>query len=791
MFNPLRYTKLAHRLLILMLLIVIGIIAISASSLVETRAVLLEQKRLQTKHVVDTVYTLVEHYAGLANEGVLSEQEAQQAASSAIEKLRYNGSDYLWINDMQPRMIMHPNKPHRIGMDLSQIEDSNGTKIFIEIIDKVKADGAGFVDYLGPKPGQDLPAAKTSYVRGFIPWGWVIGSGTYIDEVNMVFMSQFKGLALIGLVVTVLIGLFCVFIARGITQTMGRAESVATGIVNGKFDNPIKVFTNDVTGRLFQALKTMQTSLREQIEKDHQAAAEMSRIKQALDNVSAGVMVVDANDNIIYLNKAIADMFSDAQGDICQVVPGFAANELLGSSAVELQQHAGRQDIVLANVATSTCAEFMLANHTFKITANPIIAEDGERLGTVVEWADRSAELAVEVEVQTIVERAKAGDLSRRIPLQNKEGFFGTLSNGINDLVDVSEDVINDTLRVFGAMASGALHETIDADYQGAYGQLKHDANATLVKLIDVIGQVKMGSEQISSGAEEISQGNANLSRRTEEQAASLEQTASSMEQMTATVKQNADNAAQANQLATTARAQAEIGGAVVSQAVSAMAEINRSSKKIADIIGVIDDIAFQTNLLALNAAVEAARAGDQGRGFAVVASEVRNLAQRSAGAAKEIKSLIVDSVEKVDSGSKLVDESGRTLADIVRSVKKVSDIIAEIAAAGQEQSIGIDKVNQAVLKMDSMTQQNAALVEQAAAASDSMSEQAHHMNAMMGFFQVDVATVLASNVPQQERRSTQRPWNSPQARANTSAITAPAPKQQASGSGDKEWDEF
>ncbi len=762
MFNPLRHMKLSHRLLLLMLFIAIGIIAISASSLVETRAVLLEQKRLQTKHVVDAVYGLVEHYAGLAEEGVLSKQEAQQAASSSIEKLRYNGSDYFWINDMQPRMIMHPNRPQRIGQDLSQIEDSNGTKIFVEIVNKVKAEGAGFVDYLGPKPGQDLPAAKTSYVRGYMPWGWIVGSGTYIDDVNMLFMAQFKRLALIGGAVTLLIGLFCVFIARGITQTMGRAESVATGIVNGKFDNPIAVFTNDVTGRLFQALKTMQSSLREQIEKDRQAAAEMSRIKQALDNVSASVMVVDAKDNIIYLNKAITDMFSDAQVNIRQVLPGFVADELLGSSANELQKHAGRQDIVLANVATSTSTEFMLAGHTFKITANPIIAESGERLGTVVEWVDRSDELAVEVEVQTIVERAKAGDLSRRIPLQNKEGFFGTLSSGINDLVDVSEDVINDTLRVFGAMASGALHETIDADYHGAYGQLKHDVNATLVKLVDVIGQVKVGSEQISSGAKEISQGNFNLSQRTEEQATSLEQTASSMEQMTVTVKQNADNAEKANHLARTARAQAEIGGAVVNQAVSAMVEINHSSKKIADIIGVIDDIAFQTNLLALNAAVEAARAGDQGRGFAVVASEVRNLAQRSANAAKEIKALINDSVEKVHGGSKLVDDSGRTLEEIVLSVTKVSDIIAEIAAAGQEQTMGIEKVNRAVLKMDSMTQQNAALVEQAAAASKSMSEQARDMNAMMGFFQVSVTTTSTANTPQQERRSTKRAWTPP-----------------------------
>ena len=224
-------------------------------------------------------------------------------------------------------------------------------------------------------------------------------------------------------------------------------------------------------------------------------------------------------------------------------------------------------------------------------------------------------------------------------------------------------------------------------------------------------------SEQVGTASKQISEGNSNLSQRTQEQASALEETASSMEEMTSTVKQNADNTRQANQLVANARTQAQDGGEVVTKAVAAMEQINTSSKKIADIIGVIDEIAFQTNLLALNAAVEAARAGEQGRGFAVVATEVRNLAQRSATAAKEIKGLINDSVDKVKSGSELVDASGKALAEIVGSVKKVADIIAEIAAASQEQSSGIDQINKAVMQMDEMTQQNAALVEEAAAA--------------------------------------------------------------------------
>ncbi len=289
---------------------------------------------------------------------------------------------------------------------------------------------------------------------------------------------------------------------------------------------------------------------------------------------------------------------------------------------------------------------------------------------------------------------------------------------------------------IAGRIAGGDLDVQVpvrDGDSSSLLAAMRSMAE----KLSQIVGEVRLVSDSVSSSAQELASGNDNLSQRTQEQASALEETASSMEEMTSTVRQNADNARQANQLAVGARDQAEQGGQVVSQAVAAMNEINASSRKIADIISVIDEIAFQTNLLALNAAVEAARAGEQGRGFAVVAAEVRNLAQRSAGAAKEIKDLIQDSVEKVKTGSGLVDESGRTLTEIVGSVKKVTDIVAEIAAASQEQSAGIEQVNKAITQMDEVTQQNATLVEEAAAASQSMEDQAQRMVEIMQFFRL------------------------------------------------------
>ncbi|HEY4560386.1 MAG TPA: methyl-accepting chemotaxis protein, partial [Lysobacter sp.] len=284
------------------------------------------------------------------------------------------------------------------------------------------------------------------------------------------------------------------------------------------------------------------------------------------------------------------------------------------------------------------------------------------------------------------------------------------------------------------------LTQNADENLPGQFGELAHNANRTVQQLAGIVGQIRMGSQLINTAAGEIASGNSDLSARTESQAASLEETASSMEELTSTVRQNADNARQANQLAVGAADVAQQGGQVVNRVVDTMGAINAASRKIVDIISVIDGIAFQTNILALNAAVEAARAGEQGRGFAVVAAEVRSLAQRSAQAAKEIKGLITDSVEKVGEGTQLVDQAGQTMQEIVTSVKRVSDIIADISAASQEQTSGIEQVNQAILQMDESTQQNATLVEEASAAARSLEQQAVQLVETVAAFRLDEA---------------------------------------------------
>ncbi len=513
--------------------------------------------------------------------------------------------------------------------------------------------------------------------------------------------------------------------------------------LGGEPDEAVKLMEQLASGEVTSTLTVKKgdtSSLFYHIHRAADKAIENIRVRIALDNVSTSVMIADNERNIIYTNRSVMSMLQKAEADLRRALPQFDIRTVQTANMDIFHRNPAHQRDLLANLRGTHRAEIKVGTRTFALAASPVFNRAGERLGSVVEWLDRTDEVQVEEEVSAIVQAAVQGDFAMRISMDGKIGFFKTLSESMNQLLEVTGRGLNDIASVLGAMAQGDLTRTISSDYQGLFGTLKHDTNATVERLREIVGEIKVATDSITTAAREIAMGNSNLSSRTEQQAASLEETASSMEEITSTVKQNAENAKKANSLANGASEIAGRGGAVVGQVVSTMSEINDSSRKIVDIISVIDGIAFQTNILALNAAVEAARAGEQGRGFAVVASEVRNLAQRSAGAAKEIKDLIGNSVDKVESGSRLVDEAGKTMQEIVSSVTRVADIMSEISAASIEQSTGIEQVNLAVTQMDENTQKNAALVEEAAAAAESLEEQSQTLSHAVSVFKLDTA---------------------------------------------------
>ncbi|TRW89948.1 methyl-accepting chemotaxis protein [Candidatus Methylobacter oryzae] len=576
-------------------------------------------------------------------------------------------------------------------------------------------------------------------------------------------------------------------VAHDIIQKMESCIFAIYCMADGKYKNRFDLTRNDQLGDLVRGIYTMQVIFNSQLAESKQVTTEALRINRALDNVHSGVMVADAQFNIIYMNKAVQSLFSKAEADIRRQLPDFKAEQLIGANIDNFHKNPAHQRKMLEQLTDLSRAELMIGGHSMVVVTTPVLSEEGERVGFVAEWLDRTAEVAVEQEVAALVQGAVMGDFTRRIDMRGKDGFVKQLGEGLNELLETAESGINDVVRVLGALSRNDLTQTITNDYAGSFGQLKNDANTTVEKLKEIVSQIKEATGSINTGAREIAAGNNDLSHRTEEQAASLEETAASMQELTSTVQHNGVNAKQANELAVAASDIAGKGVEVVGQVVKTMEDINDASHRIGDIISVIDDIAFQTNILALNAAVEAARAGEEGRGFAVVAVEVRNLAQRAATAAGEIKHLIDDSVMKVSSGSRLVTQAGHTMEEIVNSIRGVTVMMAEISAASTEQTTGIEQVNIAIAQMDDVTQQNAALVEQAAAAAESLEEQAQSLLGTVSQFKVDAYS--RHTVQAQSFRAMPYSKETAPSAARKPVVARHQPIPEFAG--DDEWEEF
>jgi methyl-accepting chemotaxis protein len=519
-------------------------------------------------------------------------------------------------------------------------------------------------------------------------------------------------------------------ISRSIATPIRTITGVLVDLTNDRVVDVPYTKRDDEIGDIARATEIFKQSVAEKVIN--------LRVRSGLDVVRSNVMIADQNYNIMYMNGTLTAMLREAESEVRKVLPQFDSSRLIGTCMDVFHKDPSHQRRMMDSLVGSHEAHIIVGTLKFHLVATAIMDQHGKRAGAVIEWRNETAEKAIEEEIHQVVNAAIAGDFSRRIPLEGKQGFMRNLATAMNGLGENTAKALNDLARMLGALSEGDFRRRIAGDYQGMFGQLKTDANAMADRISTTVSDIKAAVREVTNASAEISTSSTDLSQRTEEQAASLEQTSASMGEISETVKKNAENAQHANESAGSARAVANRGGDVVAKAVEAMGEIANSSRKISDIIGVIDEIARQTNLLALNAAVEAARAGEAGRGFAVVASEVRNLAQRSSQAAKDIKDLITSSGGQVQSGVDLVNKAGGALAEIVESINKVAAIVSDIASASSEQATGVEEVNKALTQMDEVTQQNSALVEEATATAKTLDQQAQAMSERVAFFRVE-----------------------------------------------------
>lgn len=706
------------------------------------------------------------------------------ALKKEIRSLKVGDTGYYYVLNAAPgnaygNLIVHPAQE---GKNILGAKDAAGREFIREMLERKS--GEIVYPWMNAERGETAPREKIVVFDTLPETQWLIAGGAYQDEFRGL-SSQIARFVLIGGVVLALIlALYVYWLLRKliVVPLQDKVIPVFRSLSEGHYDNPIDVTASDEVGQVLQGLQSMQIQQGFNVAETQRVANDNLRIRIALDCVSANLRIADNDGKVLYANKGLLNTLRQIEPELRKQQPNFAIDKFIGSNIGSFYQDPAAVLKAFRELQGTRQSELDIGGRIYNVVTNPIINERGLRLGTVGEWVDRTAELNAQRSVAELIRRASAGDLEARLDTSVLEGFYQELGQGINSLLETSGAAIGEIAALLERIAAGDLTRTIQTEYQGTFGKLGSDANATVGKLRELVGEIQQSAETINTAAHEIASGNQDLSSRTEEQASSLEETASSMEQLTSTVHHNADNARQANALAGDARRVAEQGGEVVGQVVHTMSSIHQASRKIADIIGVIDGIAFQTNILALNAAVEAARAGEQGRGFAVVATEVRNLAQRSALAAKEIKGLIADSVERVEAGNRLVDQAGRTMEEVVASITRVAHIVTDISEASREQSAGIEQVSKAVTQMDEVTQQNAALVEEAAAAAESLEEQARNLARLVTVFKVS-----------EEGRGRPRleaPEPSPQVATAPRQISNKKPPALAATL-DDEWEEF
>lgn len=718
------------KLWLIMLVAFLGMMVVTLFGFHIYKATLISEKVDKVQATVRIVTELLQYYETEVKSGHLTQAAATAQAKRMIEKMSYEKEGYFWIIDTQGNAISHPYVQELVGKNVVSLQSADGKKIVQGFLDAFQQDSSAskgkLLTYQWKNPQDSTPREKMSYGAKFQPWNWIVISGFYVDQIEQSFWDNAIPMGVTIILTMLILIVTGIFLFKNIVSAIDLILHHLNRIADGQYDEEIIIPSSKTElCSVLQALKKTQEELKQYIHALEESLKQNEIMKITLDNVTTCVMISDAEHKIIYLNQAATKMWSDNEAIIREQMPHFSAANLLGSSIDDNHKNPQYQRELLNKLTGVYRSELRLGELYMRFSAIPIFDYEQKRIGTAIEWFNDTKQHMIQQEIDSAVGAALTGDFSRKVNITQIEGVNHSIGEGINRLLDNTGRVVQAIAQMMENIAEGDLRHRIEHAFEGVFQQIVDDVNKTTDRLSNLIANIKDSANLIRFASSEISSGNVSLSERTEKSGYSIIQTGQNILNLKNVLEKNASSAKEANIMVSQTSEVAHQGENVMKQVIETMHYIRESSNKIEEIIHVIDGIAFQTNILALNAAVEAARAGEQGKGFAVVASEVRSLAQRSASASKEIRTLIMNSVSRIEQGADLVEKAGLTMNDIMRSVTDVTKIMDEINQTSHAQMDDIVAVNHAIHDIDHVTQQNTALVEEVAAASETLQEQA------------------------------------------------------------------
>lgn len=680
----------------------------------QTSEYLLEERYNKTRNVVELGISVAKHFHKLEMLHKMTAEEAQKATIETIQNMRFNQDDYLWIQDDHPRMIMHPIKPELNGKDLTNFEDPKHKKLFIEMITVVKNNSAGFVRYMWAKPGSEKPIDKISYVQGFAPWGWIIGSGLYVDDVYKTIFNLAMFIFFIGMIFSLLIygsnRFLSGFITKPFALNIERLKEMVSGSVLAYFKPSDRL---DEIGDFERVIAN---------------SSALIHIKSAFENTVNSIIIADENLDFIFKNRAADHMLHE-----------LVVHQFLKKMPQSIYQFENSTLNTMFHNKNHASVLMEIGERWFKVSTSPVMRTDGKQIGCVFEWQDITQEHIFQNNLQDVLKAVVSGNLSVRIENRGQTGFFRILSNQLNHLFEVVESSVIHITNALQKLSEGDLKGVLEChshiQYTGQFGAIQEavyktsqDLNRTVTKIIDMANTIDDTIRVLIDDSHQFM-------HKVEKQVASIEEVSTAIAEITSSVSDTADHVQQVRNLVLHSQDDADNGLLMSENAIVSVRELQKFSEQIIKIIHFLDDISAQTNLLALNASIEAARAGDVGKGFGVVAEKVSMLAQRSTESAKQIKMILKENSRHIRLGVDVVQKAGESIHNIAEGFLSVEQLVSSATEAMDIQSKNMKHISVSVTSIDQLTQQNTDLISQNLNGIEHLYTQASLLKKMMSVF--------------------------------------------------------